>query len=71
MFIKPAEKISKQVKPYIEQGSRKLSLTTEEMMKQFKMETSLAKEKISKLPEDIKEKLAPFFSKSFLKEKEI
>jgi hypothetical protein len=41
------------------------------MMKQFKMETSLAKEKISKLPEDIKEKLAPFFSKSFLKEKEV
>lgn len=70
MFIKVPDQAVKKAKTYVEQGSRKISLTTEEMMKQFKMESSLAKEKISKLPEDIKEKLAPFFSKSFLKDKE-
>lgn len=48
--------------------TREVNLTTSELVKELKMENSLAKEKIGKIPSQTKEELKPYFAESFWKE---
>lgn len=48
-------------------GTREVSLTGKEIVEAMKMDSSLAREKIEKIPEETREQLRPFFSPSFYK----
>ena len=49
-------------------GTREVNLTTQQLVNDLKMENSLAKEKIEKIPTQTKEELKPFFTEYFWKE---
>lgn len=49
-------------------GTRELKLSTEEVVNSLKRENSLAREKLEKVPKEVKEELRPFFNASFWKE---
>lgn len=49
-------------------GTRELKLSTEEVVNSLKRDSSLAKEKLDKVPKEVKEELRPFFNASFWKE---
>ena len=48
--------------------TREAQLTTDQVVKELRMDRNLAKEKIAKIPQETKEELRPFFSECFWKE---
>lgn len=49
-------------------GTRELNLSTEEVVNSLKRDNGLAREKLEKVPKEVKEELRPFFNASFWKE---
>ena len=48
--------------------SRETTLTTDQVVKELKMENNLAKEKLEQIPSETKEALKPIFNEHFWKE---
>lgn len=49
-------------------GTRELNLSTEEVVNSLKKDSGLAREKLERVPKEVKEELKPFFNASFWKE---
>jgi len=49
-------------------GTRELNLNSEEVVNSLKRDNGLAREKLEKVPTEVKEELRPFFNASFWKE---